>query len=163
MREGIEFLNPEEIQIVDRLVKDNPAQACMPYDILPGERVPRITPFGQGVYYNITGLVHDNWGFPTNSPVKANRQCTRIMKKIDRNLADIEQYQLDRLEDAQVCVVSFGGTARSVQAAIDQARLDDYKVGSFRPVTVCRSRTRRFRRSATRSNTSSWPNSTTAR
>lgn len=34
------------------------------------------------------------------------------MKKIDRNLADIEQYQLDRLEDAQVCVVSFGGTAR---------------------------------------------------
>lgn len=136
MREGIEFLNPEEIQIVDRLVKDDPAQACMPYDILPGERVPRITPFGQGVYYNITGLVHDNWGFPTNSPVKANRQCTRIMKKIDRNLADIEQYQLDRLEDAQVCVVSFGGTARSVQAAIDQARLDDYKVGSFRPVTV---------------------------
>lgn len=48
MREGIEFLNPEEIQIVDRLVKDDPAQACMPYDILPGERVPRITPFGQG-------------------------------------------------------------------------------------------------------------------
>ena len=97
----------------------------MPYDIVPREQVPRITPFGEGVFYNITGLIHDNWGFPTNSPVKANRQCTRIMKKVENNLGDIEKYETYKLDDAQVCVVSFGGTARSARAAVDAARLDE--------------------------------------
>ncbi len=136
MREGIELLGEGEAEVLDRLVKSDPEQASMPYDIVPGEFVPRITPFGQGIYYNITGLIHDNWGFPTTSPVKANRQCTRIMRKITMNEDRIERYVSDRTEDAEVCVVSFGGTARSVQAAIDEARKDEYRVGSFRPVTV---------------------------
>ena len=136
MREGVELLGPNEVEILDRLVKDDPEQASMPYDIYPGELVPRITPFGNGVFYNITGLIHDNWGFPTSSPVKANRQCTRIVKKITANAHSIERYETERLEDAKTCVVSFGGTARSVQAAVDEARANDYRVGSFRPVTV---------------------------
>ena len=136
MREGIELLMPEEIEVYQRLTKADPEQASMPYDIMPRERVPRMTPFGEGVFYNITGLVHDNWGFPTNSPVKANRQCTRIMKKIEKNVEDIARYDTYRMEDAQVCVVSFGGTARSAKAAVDAAREDEYRVGMFRPVTV---------------------------
>lgn len=136
MREGIELYSEEEIEIWNRLCNDDPLQASMPYDILPGELVPRMTPFGNGVYYNITGLVHDNWGFPTSSPVKANRQCTRIMRKIDANIESIEKYECYGMEDADVCVVSFGGTARSVEAAVDIARENEYAVGSFRPVTV---------------------------
>ena len=136
MREGIELFEPEEIKLFDRLTKADPEQASMPYDIVPREQVPRITPFGEGVFYNITGLVHDNWGFPTNSPVKANRQCTRIMKKIETGRGDIEKYETYKLDDAQVCVVSFGGTARSARAAVDEARLDEFRVGMFRPVTV---------------------------
>lgn len=136
MREGIELFEPEEIKLFDRLTKADPEQASMPYDIVPREQVPRITPFGEGVFYNITGLVHDNWGFPTNSPVKANRQCTRIMKKIETGRGDIEKYETYKLDDAQVCVVSFGGTARSARAAVDEARMDEFRVGMFRPVTV---------------------------
>ena len=52
------------------------------------------------------------------------------------NEDQIARYVSDRTEDAEVCVVSFGGTARSVQAAVDEARKDEYRVGSFRPVTV---------------------------
>ena len=74
------------------------------------------------MFYNITGLIHDNGGCPTNSPVKANRQGTRIMKKVENNLGDIEKYESYRLDDAQVCVVSFGGTARSARAAVDAAQ-----------------------------------------
>ena len=108
----------------------------MPYDIVPGELVPRITPFGEGVFYNITGLVHDNRGFPTGSPEKANTQCTRIMEKIDQNTEDIQSVEVCQMEDADICIVSFGGTARSVQAAIADARKEGYKVGMFRPITV---------------------------
>lgn len=136
MREGIELLADEDVERFDRLTKEDPEQAASPYDIYPGERVPRITPFGEGIFYNITGLVHDNWGFPTSSPVKANRQCTRIMKKIDKNRDDIEKYEIADMEGANTCVVSFGGTARSVQAAIELAHYDEFKVGMFRPITV---------------------------
>ena len=136
MREGIEMMSPEEITVLDRLVKEDPEQAAMPYDIVPGEYVPRITPFGEGIYYNITGLLHDNWGFPSTSPVKNNRQTKRIMNKIIKNAELIEKYETDGVDDCDTLIVSFGGTARSAEAAITIARENDYKVGLFRPVTV---------------------------
>lgn len=136
MREGIEMPDASEIEIFDRLRKDDPEQASHPYEICPGELVPRITPFGEGIHYNITGLVHDKDGFPTGASDKAHEQCTRIMRKIEENIADIEKYELVDMDDADVCVVSFGGTARSVQAAIDDARHEGVKVGMFRPITV---------------------------
>ena len=48
MREGITLLNDDEIERFQRLVKDDPEQATMPYDIVPGELVPRMTPFSIG-------------------------------------------------------------------------------------------------------------------
>ena len=136
LREGIELLNADEVEVFDRLIKNDPEQAEMPYAILPGEYAPRMTPFGRGVFYNITGLIHDDWGFPTSSPEVADRQCRRIMEKIARNTGQIERYEALYMEDAEVCVVSFGGTAWSVQAAVEAVRRDGYCVGSFRPVTV---------------------------
>ena len=134
--EGIELPDADEVEILDRLTKDDPRQAELPYDIVPGELAPRMTPFGQGVFYNITGLIHDDRGFPTSSPEIADRQCRRIMKKIDLNSGQIGRYEELYMEDAGVCVVSFGGAARSAQAAVEAARRDGYRVGFFRPVTV---------------------------
>ena len=135
MREGVELLNADEVAVPDRLTGSDPMQAGFPYDVAPGEYVPRMTPFGQGVFYNITGLFHDGRGFPTSSPEIADRQCTRIMEKIAASV-EVERYEALRMEDATVCVVSFGGTARSARAAVDAARRDGYRVGCFRPVTV---------------------------
>ena len=135
MREGVELLNADEVTVLDRLTEDDPAQAGIPYDVVSGEFAPRMTPFGQSVFYNITGLFHDGRGFPTSSPEIADRQCTRIMKKIAASTA-VERYEALHMEDAALCVVSFGGTARSARAAVNAARGDGYRVGSFRPVTV---------------------------
>ena len=134
--EGIELPDADEVEILDRLTKDDPRQAELPYDIVPGELAPRMTPFGQGVFYNITGLIHDDRGFPTSSPEIADRQCRRIMKKIDLNSGQIGRYEELYMEDAGVCVVSLGGAARSAQVAVEAARRDGYRVGFFRPVTV---------------------------
>ena len=135
MREGVELLNADEVTVLDRLTEDDPAQAGIPYDVAPGEFAPHMTPFGQSAFYNITGLFHDGRGFPTSSPEMAGRQCTRIMEKIAASTA-VERYEALHMEDAAVCVVSFGGTARSARAAVNAARGDGYRVGSFRPVTV---------------------------
>ena len=66
MREGVDLSNP--VEVLNRLTRDDPEQAKMPYDIVPGEFAPRMTPFGQGVCYNITGLLHDEWAMAVNLP-----------------------------------------------------------------------------------------------
>ena len=162
MREGVELLNADEVTVLDRLTEDEPALAGTPYDVAPGEFAPRMTSFGQGVFYNITGLFHDGRGFPTSSPEMAGRQCTRIMEKIAASTA-VERYEALHMEDAAVCVVSFGGTARSARAAVNAARSDGYRVGCFRPVTVWPFPRRRWTGYATRCATSSWPSRTMAR
>jgi len=98
---------------------------------MPGERA---LPVRQEAYHNITGLIHDERGFPTSSPEVADRMLRRLLEKMDAR--EIEHYEALRLEDAEVCVVSFGGTARSAQAAVDDARKDGIRVGLFRPITV---------------------------
>ena len=136
LREGVELLDASEAAASDRLARDDAEQAEKPYTVLPGEYVPRLSPFGHGALYNITGLIHDDRGFPTSSKEAADRLCRRIMEKIAMNAGEIERYESRHMEDAQVCVVSFGGTARAVQAAVDAARGDGIRVGLFRPITV---------------------------
>jgi 2-oxoglutarate ferredoxin oxidoreductase subunit alpha len=136
LREGVELLDASEAAASDRLARDDVEQAEKPYAVLPGEYAPRLSPFGHGAPYNITGLIHDDRGFPTSSKEAADRLCRRSMKKIAMNAGEIERCESRHMEDAQVCVVSFGGTARAVQAAVDAARGDGIRVGLFRPITV---------------------------
>lgn len=136
LREGVELLDAGDVEALDRLTEDDPELAERPYATHPGECAPRLAHFGQGVFYNITGLIHDERGFPSSSPEVADRLCRRIMEKIARNAGQIERCEILHMDDAQVCVVSFGGTARSAQAAVDVARRDGIRVGLFRPVTV---------------------------
>lgn len=136
LREGVELLDAGEVEVLDRLTEDDLEQSGRPYDVPCVDCVPRMSPFGQGAFYNITGLIHDERGFPTSSPKVADRQCRRILEKLSRNAGKIERYETLDMEDAQTCVVCFGGTARSVQAAVDAARRDGIPVGLFRPVTV---------------------------
>lgn len=98
--------------------------------------VPPLSPFGEGYRYNITGLFHDEFGFPSNSTDVAGKQLNRIMAKIDNNLDDILIYEEYKLEDAQIMVVAFGGIARSAKDAVDELRAEGIKAGLFIPKTV---------------------------
>jgi 2-oxoglutarate ferredoxin oxidoreductase subunit alpha len=93
-------------------------------------------PFGQGYRFHVTGLIHDESGFPNGSPQATQSQMDRLNEKLTDHLDDIITYEEYRLEDADYAVVAFGGTARSAYAAIDQARKQGIKVGMFRPITI---------------------------
>ena len=136
LREGIEIPDAGELEIVDRTVPSDPAHAKKPYATKDGETVPVMAPFGAGERYNITGLIHADDGFPTNSTDIADSQVKRLLKKIDDNLDDILSWEEKDLDDADVCVVCFGGTARSVYSAVETLRAEGVKVGVFRPITV---------------------------
>lgn len=136
MREKIEIPDASEIEVVDRLKPAKDEKNYLAYKAEEGQIVPPMAPFGEGFKYHVTGLVHDEFGFPTNNTGIANELVTRLMKKVEDNIDDIVTYEEFYTEDADVIVLAYGGTARSAKSAVKQAREKGLKVGMFRPITI---------------------------
>lgn len=136
MREGIEIPDSSQIEIIDRKKPKKGEKNYLPYKLKEGDIVPDMAPFGEGFRYNVTGLVHDESGFTTNSNEVGGKLTERLMKKIEDNVDDIITYEEYYMEDAEVVVLAFGGTARSAKDAVNKAREDGLKVGLFRPITI---------------------------
>lgn len=135
LREDVELPDRSACPVVDRQW-DRTRGARGIHRVQPGEPAPLLPPFGEGIRYNITGLIHDDNGFPTNSHEAADAFCDRLLRKVEDHRDEIVQTEAYRLDDAEVGVFCYGGTTRSVMAAIDDARDLGLKVGMFRPVTV---------------------------
>ena len=95
-----------------------------------------MAPFGQGYHSHVTGLVHDESGFPNGSSQATQVLMDRLNGKVENNLDDIMMYEEYCLEDADIAVVAYGGTARTAYAAVDMARAQGIKAGLFRPITI---------------------------
>ncbi|MBR4410698.1 MAG: 2-oxoacid:acceptor oxidoreductase subunit alpha, partial [Firmicutes bacterium] len=85
-----------------------------------------------------TGLFHDDGGFPTNDNHLAYSQERRLLDKIRMNQDAIEKWEETDIEDAEVVIVCYGGTAGAASGALEKAKeIEGFpKVGMFRPVTV---------------------------
>ena len=136
MREGVEIPEPESYEIVNRRVAGNDGAYKFVYRVPEGKWVPGLKPFGAGERYNMTGLIHDYSGFPTNSTDIAQQEVTRILEKVLKNQDDIGDVREYAMDDAEYAVVCFGGTARAAMEAVKAAREKGLKVGMWRPVTV---------------------------
>lgn len=136
MREKIEIPDASEIEIVDRSKPSKDDKNYLAYKVEEGQLVPPMAPFGEGFKYHVTGLVHDEFGFPTNNTAIANELVTRLMKKVEDNIDDIVTYEELYTEDADIVVLAYGGTARSAKSAVKKAREKGLKVGLFRPITI---------------------------
>lgn len=136
MREGIEIPDSDSYPIINRRVAGNNGAYKMAYHVPAGKWTPGLKPFGCGERYNITGLIHDYSGFPTNSTEIAEELMTRLMEKILKNKKDIIQVQEYAMDDAEYAVICFGGTTRAVMSAVQAARAKGIKVGMWRPITV---------------------------
>ncbi len=98
--------------------------------------VPNTANFGEGYHIHVTGLIHDDTGFPIGSP-KITREVTkRLHEKIEiarDEITHVEEYFMD---DAEYAVVAFGGTARTAYEAVANARKKGIKVGMVRLITI---------------------------
>lgn len=135
LRENMEVPEPGELEVVDRKRPDCPPEEYRAY-AMTEDLVPPMADFGKGYRYNITGLFHDETGFPTNNTEVAGKQLDRIMKKVENNFDEINIYEEYMLEDAQYAFVTFGGMARSVKEAIRTLRKEGIRIGAFIPKTV---------------------------
>lgn len=136
MREGIKIPKIEDLKIIGRKKPKKKDGNYLPYYVEKGKFVPPMAAFGEGFRFNVTGLVHTESGFTTNSTEVAEVLCNRLLSKIEDNVNDIVTYNELYMEDAETVVIAYGGTARSAKSAVKQARKDGLKVGLFRPITI---------------------------
>ena len=136
MREGVELPDPHTLIINQRKMSFHDGANKQCYFVPEGQFVPAMKPFGQGERYNITGLAHDESGFPVNSSEIAGKLIGRLLDKVEKNADDICRVEELDMDDAETAIVCFGGTTRAVRDALSAARAAGKKVGMFRPITV---------------------------
>ncbi len=136
MREGVELPDPHTLLINQRKISFHDGANKQCYFVPEGQYVPAMKPFGQGERYNITGLAHDESGFPVNSTEIAGKLVGRLLDKVEKNADDICRVEELAMDDAETAIVCFGGTARAVRDAVTAARAAGQKLGMFRPITV---------------------------
>lgn len=86
--------------------------------------------------FHISGLIHDESGFPMVKPNVAEKLIRRLVNKIKLHADEIAIYDEYATEDAEILVIAYGITARSALKAVKIARQDRIKVGLFKPVTI---------------------------
>ena len=136
MRERIEIPNEDEIEIINRKKPESGLDKYNPYEVKEGEYVSPMAAFGDGYRFHVTGLIHDKTGFPTTNPKLAEELVNRLVNKVEDNIDDIVTYEEYKLDDADIDIVAYGGTARSVKSAVNAGREENIKVGMFRPITM---------------------------
>ena len=91
---------------------------------------------GDGYNIHVTGLTHDERGYPAMTVEAQETMMARIKGKIRNNLDDIIETESYRMEDADIVIVCYGISVRTGLAAVDQARALGYKAGLLRLITV---------------------------
>ena len=136
LRENVTLPTAAELDIYPRrLPQKTRAEGYQPYAV--GEDlVPDVARFGDGCRIHVTGLLHDETGFPSGSPVVTEQLIHRLHEKINRVGEEIIHTEEYFMEDAEVAVVSYGGTARTAYEAVRAARAEGIKVGFLRLKTI---------------------------
>jgi 2-oxoglutarate/2-oxoacid ferredoxin oxidoreductase subunit alpha len=97
---------------------------------------PPLVPFGKGYRYHVTGLLHDETGFPSSDTANGNRELRWLMDKVENNRDMIIDIELVDVEDADILLFAYGASARSAKGAMRLAREEGLKVGLFRPRSI---------------------------
>ncbi|HPQ39226.1 MAG TPA: 2-oxoacid:acceptor oxidoreductase subunit alpha [bacterium] len=135
MREVLVEPPDEEIQIEHRLRPDCDPSRYLPYQHVDSD-IPPMADFGSGYRYHVTGLCHDETGFPTNDPEKIERAMQRLNRKISRYTDDIVDFRILGDASPDVLIMAYGSSARSAKQALRLAGDSDPSMALFQPMTI---------------------------
>ena len=127
---------PEHVDVYPRRKpKKTRAEGYQPYTP-DDDLVPNVADFGQGYHIHVTGLIHDETGFPVGSPKITEDSIARLHEKIARAGDEIIHTESSFMDDAEYAVIAYGGTARTAYEAVRTAREKGIKVGLVRLITI---------------------------
>jgi 2-oxoglutarate ferredoxin oxidoreductase subunit alpha len=135
MSEKVTIPGAAGIRTVSRPKPKGRREHCQPFKPGPNGVAP-MPAIGEGYNVHVTGLTHNQKGYPVMSVATQKEMIDRLMGKIRNNLEEIVMTEDYRLDDAEVAIVSYGVSARTSYTAVDQARAMGIKAGLLRLVTV---------------------------
>jgi 2-oxoglutarate ferredoxin oxidoreductase subunit alpha len=129
MREKVVIPQPGDFEVVERLRTSVPGGTDYhPYLAREDGRLP-MSDFGGVHRYNVTGLVHDMWGFPSTDPKIAYDLLHHLVDKLENRADNIARYKEYFTEDADILLISYGSSARSALQMVEDRQQRGVKVG----------------------------------
>jgi len=135
MREGVVLEEPAPADLWQRpLPGEAPGPGFQPYRA-NDEGVAAVPDFGLGYRFHVTGLMHDERGYPTTDPALVSRLLERLENKVGvvAEWLAPERYQV---EDAEVVLIAYGISARIARQSVDHLRARSIRAGLFRPRVI---------------------------
>jgi 2-oxoglutarate ferredoxin oxidoreductase subunit alpha len=127
----------EEIERWERKRPPSPPDGRFdPYLALDEDLVPPMAHAGEGYHIHLTGLTHDERGYPDMSAETHQRLVTRLVEKIRGNAQKLIRTEDYYIEDAEIVVISYGCTARSARRAVREARAEGIRAGLLRLISL---------------------------
>ena len=128
-RERLTMPKPGEINVVERL-KTSVPEGIDYHPYLPREdgRLP-MSDFGGVHRYNVTGLMHDMWGFPSDNPKIVYGLTHHLVDKIQGHTQEITRIKEFFIDDADCLLVSYGSSARTALHVVENRRARGERLG----------------------------------
>jgi 2-oxoglutarate ferredoxin oxidoreductase subunit alpha len=135
MTEKVVIPPADQIEVVPRRLTRKSPEEYLPYKT-NGDRVPEMAHAGDGYKFHVTGLTHDERGYPNMTVAAQDKLVKRLKEKVELAAERIQWNEEENLDDADVVVVSYGITSRVAQRAIEMTRAQGLRVGKLRLMTV---------------------------
>ena len=135
MSEKLIIPDESKINRINRKKPTVPPEEYLPYKA-DDDLIPPMAVAGEGYNVMVTGLTHDERGYPVLDAETQDKLVRRINDKIRLNkdkIIRIEEYLLD---DAEIALISFGSSARAAKGSVNRARKKGIKVGLLRLITI---------------------------
>jgi 2-oxoglutarate ferredoxin oxidoreductase subunit alpha len=85
--------------------------------------------FGDVHRFNVTGLYHDMWGFPSDQPDVVHGLLRHLVDKIENNAHQMAHHKTYFLDDARVVLIAYGASARSALHVVNYLRNRGQRIG----------------------------------
>jgi 2-oxoglutarate ferredoxin oxidoreductase subunit alpha len=135
MTERVVIPHPEHIKIEPRKEWTGPKEVYRPF-AADDSQVPHMAPVGEGYHFHVTGLTHNEKGYPVMTAEAQEKLVHRLVNKIRDSADEIAMVEESDTKDAEIVLVAYGITSRVVLRTLALAREKGLKVGVFRPVVV---------------------------
>ncbi len=149
MTEKVVIPRAEQIELVERKYTTKPPGEAWPFEQTE-DLVSPMLPVGKGYKFHVTGLTHDERGYPVINAEAQEKNVRRLIDKVQKHADDIIWLEEKDVDGADVVVMSYGISSRVVQPAITRARKQGIKVGEIKMVTVWPFPEKRVRELATK-------------
>jgi len=135
MSEKVVMPNVPPESLYQRKKPTIPPEEYVPY--LPDDDlVPPMAVAGEGYRFHVTGLTHDEKGYPVMTAEAQDVLVRRLVDKIRLNSKDIIRYKESQIDDADIVVCAYGITTRIARHAVKMARDEGIKAGLMQLITI---------------------------